>query len=118
MPNINIPCPDCSTSIPADSMKLLQGEQFSCPKCGLKVGMSEQPKEAEKTVAAPKPNGPSINCPDCNAGIALDTKDLLAGKQMTCPNCGLKVGMAKESNRDIKNAMEAFEKIKNKGDRG
>ena len=36
----SIPCPDCSTPIPFDAHQLLTGTKFSCPKCGVSIGLA------------------------------------------------------------------------------
>lgn len=41
----SIPCPLCKTPIPFDTRQLLQGVQFSCPKCSVAVGLANESKE-------------------------------------------------------------------------
>lgn len=38
--NITLPCPVCSTKIPADSTQLVAGTKFSCPNCSAKIGLT------------------------------------------------------------------------------
>ncbi|HEU4717323.1 MAG TPA: hypothetical protein VFU15_05810 [Bacteroidia bacterium] len=42
---LSIPCPDCKTPIPFDPRMLIQGAQFSCPKCKAFLGLASESKE-------------------------------------------------------------------------
>lgn len=42
---ISIPCPDCTTLIYFDPQMLLQGAQFSCPKCFAAIGLAAESKQ-------------------------------------------------------------------------
>lgn len=45
----SIPCPLCKTPIPFDTRQLIQGVQFSCPKCSVAVGLATESKDVVKT---------------------------------------------------------------------
>ena len=38
----SIPCPVCSTAIPFEVMRLLQGERFVCPKCDAAISLTSE----------------------------------------------------------------------------
>ena len=39
MANLSIPCPQCGAAIQIDRTALSAGERFSCPGCGLFIGL-------------------------------------------------------------------------------
>lgn len=45
---LSIPCPVCQTAIFFDPQLLLQGAQFSCPKCAAAIGLAAESKEIVK----------------------------------------------------------------------
>lgn len=38
----SIPCPDCQTPIPFDINLLIQGSQFTCPRCKASIGIAQE----------------------------------------------------------------------------
>jgi len=38
----SIPCPICSTAIPFEITRLLQGERFVCPKCNAAISLTNE----------------------------------------------------------------------------
>lgn len=43
-----IPCPVCKAAIPFDTRQLIQGVQFSCPNCGVAVGLATESTDVVK----------------------------------------------------------------------
>jgi len=39
-----IPCPVCKTSIPFDTVQLLNGVKFACPNCKSEIGLATESK--------------------------------------------------------------------------
>jgi len=42
---LSMPCPDCNTNIFFNPQMLLQGAQFSCPKCYASIGLAAESKQ-------------------------------------------------------------------------
>ena len=40
-----ITCPACQTPIPFDPVRLIRGEQFSCPGCQSVIGIDQQSRD-------------------------------------------------------------------------
>ena len=53
----------------------------------------------------------SIPCPNCQAQIPADSKQLLLGVQFSCPNCQSVIGLSEESKPKVENALETFSKL-------
>lgn len=59
----------------------------------------------------------NIPCPLCKTQIAIDAQALLTGQKFNCPNtnCDASIGLAHESKDTVRDTMEKFEDLKNKG---
>ena len=54
----------------------------------------------------------SIPCPDCKTNIPFNLGLLIQGKMFTCPNCGAKIGIARDSVSTVKEAKHKFDELK------
>lgn len=57
----------------------------------------------------------SIPCPECKTKIEFDPMGLLQGTAYSCSGCGAKIALSKEGEDPVKDAMEKFNELKNRG---
>lgn len=57
-------------------------------------------------------NEQAIPCPVCRHSIPFDAQRLLEGGRFACPNCQSVVSLAPESVDQTKEAVEAYETLK------
>jgi len=57
-------------------------------------------------------NEQGIPCPVCRHPIPFDTQGLLSGKRFACGNCSAIVSIANESVEETRQAVVAFEQLK------
>ncbi|GAK77806.1 MULTISPECIES: hypothetical protein [Nonlabens] len=96
----DIPCIKCDTPIAVDTELYLKGQTFTCSKCDTILGINEPTdvdaqklKELKLFTKSKKVNETTIPCPDCGTIISFKTKDLTAGKAMTCAACNASVSL-------------------------
>jgi len=77
---------------------------------------------ATKKAAVNKPNAsaaisrnPGLVCPMCSYKIPVTIEQLLGGHGLQCPSCQLKLGVPRQENRDVLNALG---KVQNAIDEG
>lgn len=56
----------------------------------------------------------SINCPDCNAPIPVESTLLLAGQKFDCPNphCGTSISLSPADTEKVATAINEFKNLK------
>lgn len=56
----------------------------------------------------------TINCPDCNSEILIDSMLLLSGSSFKCPNenCDTSIALASEDIPKVSKAFAGFEQLK------
>ena len=54
----------------------------------------------------------TLPCPDCQTKIPFKPEDLLRGVQLTCPNCGISMGLSQQSMDTTREAMDKFNELK------
>jgi len=75
----------------------------------------ESPPAATPTVQQPATGAaisrnPGLVCPRCSHKILVTIEQLLGGHGLQCPNCQLKLGVPRQENRDVLNALGKVQK--------
>ncbi|MCB9257039.1 MAG: hypothetical protein H6579_07915 [Chitinophagales bacterium] len=55
-----------------------------------------------------------FTCLDCSTSIPFEPKDLLSGTKVLCPNCMLKLSIARDAKSIVEETLAKLEELKKK----